>query len=683
MRMRNSTALPSRSASVLLAAALVAGTANARPRWVDRLDEPRPKWDTWENSLEPRGATAHPVAFAVQGKTGYVIVIPEAATPMEKKAAEELQSWLGQMTGAEFPIVADTEPAQPRELSVGRTRRLAHADLPRGSEELAEDGYAITVQGERVYLLGGKRTGPLYAVIALLEEDLGCRWYAPDAKRVPRRPTLRVGVVARTFIPSIRIRDLCLWNSRSHGRTEWAPWNRINGYKSWLLSRTRWGDRSVIPKWGGAHEYRGWAHTFLGWVPPDKYFEQHPEYYALSAGKRHKGSLCLSNPNVAAAAAETIRIKVAASRENPRLIVDISPQDHPGICECENCRSLEEKTGSYGGVLLDFVNRAADLVKPELPDLTVSTLAYWRSRQPPTAAMRTHENVVVRFCSDRGGNFDWPYHSYYDARLKADREWFLRWKEISNDRIHVWLYTRQWRNLQAPMPNLRPVAQNIRFFREHGAESVFLENEPDFERSALRQWVFAKLLWDPSLDVDELMLDFIWGYYGKAAPAVVEYQELLWSHLALYADFDRARQWIYPIHNEEFFRHEFVEKARAILDRAAKAAERDEIRNRVDLLRLGVVYVETAQLYMELRTSDTPPDRAHFDKVWAEFVRLYERLGDKGMEVREQRGGVCFWDADNGRRTHIGDGVGTIKSLEDWSKEIAEAWERQTEGEVQ
>ena len=56
---------------------------------------------------------------------------------------------------------------------------------------MGEEGYAIVQQGQRLFLIGGARRGPLNAVYCLLEEDLCCRWYAPQATRVLRRPTDR------------------------------------------------------------------------------------------------------------------------------------------------------------------------------------------------------------------------------------------------------------------------------------------------------------------------------------------------------------------------------------------------------------------------------------------------------------------------------------------------------------
>ena len=91
-----------------LTAALTFGDAPAR-RVVSKdsggSDEPSARnWGQWQNSLKPKGELASGIALAVGGETEYVIVIPESPTTQEQKAAEELQQWLGEMTGAEFAV---------------------------------------------------------------------------------------------------------------------------------------------------------------------------------------------------------------------------------------------------------------------------------------------------------------------------------------------------------------------------------------------------------------------------------------------------------------------------------------------------------------------------------------------------------------------------------------------------
>ncbi len=603
------------------------------PHWVEQMaDEQMPQWDGWQNALRPSGEQAAPLTLATDGATEYVIVIPEDATGLEKRAADEVALWLGEITGAEFPIVSDSEPAQDREISVGLTNRLEAADAPE-FDEPGREGYAIAVADERLYLVGGEQRGPLPAVFALLEEDLGVRWYTPSltngswdaltdalkanpwpsgAVRVPDRPTLEVSIVPRTSNPAIPVRQL---NWR-RGYNPWGQRNRVNGGYAHFFGQHGYVDGSLS------------VHTFHRLVPPDEYFENHPEYFSLINGeRRHKrGQLCLSNPDVAAAAAKTISDRfgrVPESQHTRRDRVAVSQMDWKGDCQCENCQAIVERLGTYGGLQLDFVNRTADLIREDYPWATLTTLAYRQSKEPPTGDIKARDNVAVRFCTDFGASFNWPYHSFYDDRIAEQRRMFERWHEVS-DRMHLWIYPHQYRHRLAPMPNIRAVAENIRYFTEQNAETVYVQQSigMDLGREPMRFWIWSKLQWDPTRDVEELMLDFIFGYFGEAAPAVVEYEQLLLEHCVTYTDFTKKRNWIYAIHDEEMYRHGFVDEARAILARAAQAAESDAVRERVRRLKAGVVYIEALQLFMQMRDGDTPPDADRYSRVRRELASM-------------------------------------------------------------
>jgi hypothetical protein len=600
------------------------------------------------------------MTLAEEGATDYVIVLPEKPTALERRAADELQIWLGEITGAEFAIVGDSTAAQTRELSVGRTTRtqglspdtLKAADVA-GLEAIPREGYALFAEGDRLFFLGGAQVGPLAAVLAFLEEDLGVRWYEPAIRkgswdelskalnaphwprgvvRVPHRETLRATVVPRVDSPAFSIRHLS-WQ-RSYN--PWALRNRVNG--------------------GYAHQYgqHGYAsgslsvHTFHRLVPPDTYFEEHPEYYSLIDGVRRwkNAQLCLSNPEVAEAAARTVAEildRIPKSQHAERNLVGVSAMDWLGDCQCDRCRALQEASGGYSGLALTFVNRVAEKLAPDYPWVTLTTLAYRQSKRPPVADTAAHPNVAVRFCTD------------YDtgiAELAEQREWFVRWQALS-PRMHLWIYPHQYRHPLAPMPSIRAVADNLRFFHERAAESAYVQQSigADRGREPMRYWVFSKLLWNPERSVDDLIRDFIWGYYGSAAPAVFEYERLLWDHCTRYTDFSRPRNWIYPIHGEQLYRHGFVDEAREILSRAAAAAENDEIRRRVGLLYAGVAYVETVQLYMQMRDGDTPPDVNRYTKAAEEFGALCSRLGLEN---------VGFFD-----------GTRTVASATEW---VGELW---------
>jgi hypothetical protein len=146
------------------------------------------------------------------------------------------------------------------------------------------------------------------------------------------------------------------------------------------------------------------------------------------------------------------------------------------------------------------------------------------------------------------------------------------------------------------------VAKNIRYFADHGVEEVSGTHTVNRaygagDRDAMRSWVFAKLLWDSDLDVNQLIADFCYGYYGPAAQPMIEYDKLLRESLAEHFDemlavpVNRNYPMDVPMYNKPV-----MEKASALFDEAeALAAENPEIVDRIRLDRLSIAYVQLMQ----------------------------------------------------------------------------------------
>ncbi len=81
----------------------------------------------------------------------------------------------------------------------------------------------------------------------------------------------------------------------------------------------------------------------------------------------------------------------------------------------------------------------------------------------------------------------------------------------------------------SPFPNLQVLQPNIQFFAENGVNAMFEQGNREVggEFAALRSYLLSKLLWDPYLDADSLMNDFLFGYYGAAGKPVREYIDLM------------------------------------------------------------------------------------------------------------------------------------------------------------
>ena len=549
----------------------------------------------WRNSLKPKGEAAHELTLAVDGKTDYVIVVPAKPTTQEQKAADELVQWLKEITGAAFPIVPDTSPAQAREISVGRTSRLTIVDIPAAKQDMGEEGYAIAVQGERLFLLGGSRRGPIYAAFALLEEDLGCRWYTSESsvcsvgargvKRIPNRPTLKFSPVPRSYVPVFDMRE---------------PYYTVAWDATWSLrNRTNAGSARVPEEWGGQLNFVPGmlCHTTATLMPPSEYFEEHPEYFMMDAeGKRIPKQPCLTNPAVLKIITENVR-KYLKKNPNSELI-SVSYGDGQGHCKCENCKAVNDANESLCGTLLQFVNQVAEAVEKEYPNVMISTLAYVETFPPPTK-VRARHNVSIHACNTHAA-WRYPLADWTTSEMplcKTYREGIRQWSKIC-DTVQIWDYPTNYSHFLAPLPNMHALGPAVRFYADNNVKGLWFQGVariPGGARAPMRAWMMAKVFWDPSLNVRELERDFVWGNYGKAAPAIEEYYDLLASlgettSGDLATDEEKGGNR-YPM-DAAFLTPAFIEQATALLDRAERLAEDEQILHRVELARTPIMYVK-------------------------------------------------------------------------------------------
>src|SRR3954452_12281327 len=124
----------------------------------------------WKNALEPSGERAEKVILVQDGNPVASILCTDNPTAQDKKAALDLQMWIKEITGAPLPI------------NYGAAR--GKLILVRTQSDLGDEGYAVKSKHDMLLLWGGKKRGPINAVYALLEEDLGCRFYATNSIRL-------------------------------------------------------------------------------------------------------------------------------------------------------------------------------------------------------------------------------------------------------------------------------------------------------------------------------------------------------------------------------------------------------------------------------------------------------------------------------------------------------------------
>lgn len=584
----------------------------------------------WQSALKPKGVPGHVITLASKGGTGYFILLPAKPTASEEKAAAVLGWTLKQMTGSTFPVIRET-PGLKREaplISVGRTKLFLNSGLSQAKQNLGEEGYAIAANGKQIFLAGGSMRGPINAVYALLEEDLGCRWYATDATRIPRKPTLAFKPVNRHFVPQLSIRDPFYFEAFD---ADWALRNRTNS-----------SNVPIPEKLGGYPQHAIFVHSANLLVPPETYFATHPEYFAEINGKRQPSQLDLSNADVLRLVIENVKKSL---RENPgSKYISVSHNDGRGYCECRYCAAIDKAEGSKAGSLLKFVNQVAEAIEPEFPEVKVSTLAYLDTIMPPKT-IRPRRNVVIQLCTD---SHAWKYQFDYITDSELFPKAMKAWHAIGAD-MYIWDYTIDFVHYMVPMLNMPVVTHNMRFYIDNGARGIMHQGSftgPGSENGPMRAWVWTKQMWDPSLDTRALMKDFISGYYGSAAEPIWKYNDMLWKLWQKYHaqphKIGVTKVGAHPFILEapcsapptwEIFNAEFLNKTSVYMRQAQDLAKDPQTKRRVQLAKLPLLYIRLGQGlgYLEETGSYTPGSwikkpnparKAYYQGILTEFIDI-------------------------------------------------------------
>jgi hypothetical protein len=520
--------------------------------------------------------------LAEGGQSAYRIVVADNASPSTRRGAEELQMFLEQMTGAKLPIISDQQPLGPREVILGENAHLAKVNSKIDFPALGNEGYVIRTVGPHLVIAGGSLRGTMYGVYGLLEDHLGCRWFAPGVSRIPKTPRLVLPAIDEKKVPVLEYREPFTFDCFDG---DWCARNRMNSSHGRLDAKH--GGRV---RWGG-----GFVHTFANLVPPQKYFKDHPEYFSLVGGKRQDGyaQLCCTNEDVIRLSTEGI---LAAMKAHPEaLVFSVSQNDTDKHCECDRCQAVAREEDSQGAPVFYLVNRVAEAAEKQFPDKAVETLAYQWTRKPPKY-WRPRPNVIVRLCSIECC-FSHPLATCDSPANRAFRRDLEGWSKVSK-RLWVWDYVTDFSNYLLPFPNQRVRNDNIQLYVRNNVKGIFEQDTydtPHSEMAALGGYLTAKFLWNPDYDEQTAMREFLEGYYGKAAGPIRKYLDLI--HDRVEKENIHVQIWAQP--NSPHLTNLLLTQANALWDDAEKLASGDpDVLRRVKLSRMSVDFaiVERARI---------------------------------------------------------------------------------------
>jgi hypothetical protein len=556
------------------------------------------------------------------GRSTYSICLAPEASESEQRGANELQRFVGEMSGAQLSITTDCRSSRPF-VFVGDSAALRRVAPGFDAASFGPEEFLLKTSGRQVIISGGRQRGTMYGVYAFLER-LGCRWFTPEVSRIPKRTTIQIPALDERQKPAFEYREVYI---REAFDKDWAARNKTNGNFAGLDAST-----------GGKVEYFPFVHSFYSLVQPGKYFQTHPEYFSLIDGARRgdHAQLCLTNPEVLTVAVARVREWI---KEHPTAsILSVSQNDYSGWCECDRCRRVEEEEGGqHSGPILRFVNALAAEIEKTNPDKLIDTLAYWYSENPP-AHVRPRPNVRIRLCPigvcEAHPYEQCPRSAYFLRNLKA-------WAGITKQ-LYIWHYNTNFSHYLAPFPDFDELAADIPLYQRNGVAGIFLEGsyEPGGggENAELRSYITARLLWNPQTDVRRDLDEFFEGVYGAAAKPMRQYFDLLQREVRLAPRGLGQHMWIYNILD---LSPGFLPEARRLFDEALRLADSEATRRRVEKARLPIEYVELVRSheYFFDGASYAPRDLAGFQTRYRDFAARLRGFGitsiSEGRDLKE------------------------------------------------
>jgi hypothetical protein len=556
--------------------------------------------------------SAHALVLVDNGQPKATIVVAATPSGTAMEAATDLQTYIQRISGAVLPIKNEKEAVSGTRILVGQSDAVKElgVKVPSGfTYQMNEEGFVIKTVGDNLVLAGNEDwnyRGTIFSVFDLLER-LGCRWFFPGAygEVIPRMDTISVGDMDILERPSFRIRNV--W------------------YSGWMPANEQ--DVAELAKWRDCNKLEGAGHIGGGvtsLVPPDKYFDSHPEVYALDKnGNRTTEMLCMTNPETVKIAVQTI---TDAFRNDPTaFIFGISPPDGWPMCYCPDCqKELTNFTGkgfgdpSISELWFNFVNKIATEVKKEFPDRWILTDGYNSRVRPPEGIGQLSDNITI-WCAVISSC---TFHPIGDPKCwqRQDYEKMLtRWTNMLHI-LFIYDYDPGKGLDNLPFPNLHNIKHDIPWFKERGVWGIQTEGNNNWMVTHLDYYVRAKLMWDVNQDVDALVRDYCEKFYGKAADPIEDYigtEEKAVGDSTIHETWGREVPW------KVIFTPEVVRRLDADVAKAEALADTPDHQLHVRILSLVTDHLKA---FLEMERAADGGDFAEAVKWADEMQRIKDEM---------------------------------------------------------
>ena len=616
------------------------------------------------------------------GKSEYVIVMPNDPTLTEKTSAQELQSNIMLLTGATLPLKSEMQVSfseTSKIISVGNTSLIKSLENKAGSgfdtidySTFNGDGFILKTFGSNLFLKGANDRGTIYSVYDLMEKIGGVKYLSYNYSYYPEGGDLPFYIMDVKEIPCIPFREyaggqhagagvrnkLTSSNVAYGGGMEWCDAEGYNSiHNSMLYVPVSVYYATDEQKRENYHLYARSSETFV----PDS-----PMEVCWTDGVKDDGTMDNSM--------ELSTVKIALESLKKYVIADpdalyfmFGQEDNSGCCNCNKCKEMADKYGR-GGIAIRFCNILAREIQKWADEelggrkVYVSTFAYMYSDYPPVTVNEKGEWIPIDDTCVAADNLfirlapidAEPYYSIVDKNQSSRyANWTKKWQAVCN-KFFVWNYQVNFVNSLVYYPMIQTFSDDLSEYCRMGVKYVFMQGNHIMVgnwQAIMNSYVAAKILWNVELDPIEIRDEFIKYFYGEPAYLIMKgFIEDLDEFYCTIKDIEGVSFAIYDqqIYTAKVWSLPQIKKQLAALESAIEAIENSDMsEDEKDIFIDHIKQVKLTPLCILLYNYDTfyLNDANGKKKVAKEFFTLYDyfEISNTGfdeilLEIREGLG---------------------------------------------
>ena len=450
-----------------------------------------------------------------------VILLPANASETAIYAAELLNENLSKTLGYTLSVIKEGEGEACNYIALGNTILSQDSSLT-SPDDLNDDGFVITRIGKNIFMQGENDYGLINAVNHFAEKYLGVEYLTIDYTKYGDVSRIIVkDIVSETSIPDFSMRDY--FANQTMSSTDYAA---KLGYESMYKFDATTNNEGVIA---------GGVHNLDSIIPYDSY----PQFYLVEDSNKALDLTNGLNSSYAYDASNTSsmisvlleKLKTAVLNDATGRYIILGLPDSGFVPTANNTSAITSKFGGFSGLYIHFCNVVAEQLNAWMVsqsinrDIRVVAVTYWSTSYYDQCSVNTNAYVDIclpsMFCQ---------YHTIETSSSTCSacseaKATFLGWKSKLNANSEIWVYNyaTNFTHCLFWFNNFNALQTNVAYYKANGVNKILYQGHPhgyNYYQGNLENYIISKLLWDSSLNVDDLVYAYNASYYEDSASVV-------------------------------------------------------------------------------------------------------------------------------------------------------------------